>query len=415
MNWPSGQLFVKQSLFALSLIALGGASGALPPSVIVLAVMTPAAAPQRQPAAPPAAGTALLAGQVVDPGTGKPVPEALVTLWFDGMMDAGPRIMADAQGRFVFVNAPAGRYRIEGRKFGFLSGYHGQRTPNGNSAPVDLADGQILTDLVVPAWKTGAITGTVTDEAGEPVVGVRVNSFRKGISLGEVRLVPYDPFNITATTDDRGLYRLSNLPPGEYTVAVASTLTTVPAEVMQATQETGAIRSQAFFALRDLPTPLGDALNQQFGGAVLLTGNGTLIPPAAPGAELPAVYRTTFAPGTALPAEAAMIAVGTDGERTLNIALRPIRAVRVSGRLIGPEGPITHIPVRLIPTGHGRLTTGSAPLELATATARRRSGCDGSARASNHRPRGPAFGQGAGEPGERRGRSFALRFRRAAR
>ena len=305
----------------------------------------------------------------MDPGTGQPVPEALVTLWFDGGIDAGPRIMADTQGRFVFVNAPAGRYRIEGRRFGFVTGYHGQRTPNGSSTPIDLADGQIFTDLVVPAWKSVAITGTVTDEAGQPVVGVRVTAFSRQIALGEVRLLPYDPFNITATTDDRGMYRLSNLPPGEYAVAVPTTLTTFPAEIMPATLEMGPIRSQASFALRGTLTPPGDALNQQFGDAVLITGNGTLIPPASPGPEPAAVYRTTFAPGTPLPAEAATVAVDAGAERTLNIAVRPARAVRVSGRLIGPEGPITHIPVRLIPTGLGRMTTGSAPLEIATATA----------------------------------------------
>jgi hypothetical protein len=359
MNWSTGQQVVKKTLLVLSLLALGGDGAAQMPDL---------RAPQPTGALAPG-GTGLIAGQVLDPGTNKPVPEALVTLWPNGAMEFGPRIMADGQGRFVFVNAPAGRYRIQAQKFGFITGYHGERAVNGTSSLVDVADGQILTDLVVPAWKSGAITGTVTDEAGQPVVGVRVGAFRKTVWMGEVRLVPQDPFNTSATTDDRGMYRLSNLPPAEYSVAVPTTLTTFAAESMQATQETGPVRSQAFFTLRDLPTPLGDPLTQQAGASVLVTGNGTVIPPASPSGDVSAVYRTTFAPGTPVVSEAAMVALGSGEERTLDIALRPSRAVRVSGRLDGPDGPAAHTPIRMLPTGQGRLTLGSAPLENATATA----------------------------------------------
>ncbi len=316
-----------------------------------------------------ATGTGLLAGQVVDPATRKPVPDALVTLWLDNAREFAARTMADGQGRFVFVNSPAGLYRIEAGKFGYVSGTYGQRRPNALSNPFDLKDGQIATDLVVPAWKTGAITGTVTDEAGQPVVGVDVSVFRRSVWMGEVRLVPHDAFSATALTDDRGIYRLSNLPPGEYTTAVVTTLTTFPAEVMSALQTTGPIRSQAFFTLRATPTPLGDALNQQIGEAVLITDNGTLIPPAPQAGEVAWVYRTTFAPGTARQSEASVVAVRDGAEPTLDIALRPSRAVRVSGRVVGADGPVTHTPVRLLPTGEGRLTDGYSPLEHAAATA----------------------------------------------
>ena len=85
-------------------------------------------------------------------------------------------------------------------------------------------------------WKHGVIAGTVVDEAGEPVVGVAVRALIKDVVAGRTRygnmevipeLVP------TATTDDRGMFRLSQLMPGTYVVLVPSTQTTVPAAFLE--------------------------------------------------------------------------------------------------------------------------------------------------------------------------------------
>ena len=318
-------------------------------------------------------GTGLIAGQVVDPGTGKPVPEAVVTIWLPGMDNAGPRVMSDAQGRFVFVNAPPAKYRFQAMKGGYYGGWYGQRIVDdgsGGSSVLDLSDGQIVTDLVVPAWRFGVLAGTVTDESGQPVVGVRVDAFRKTILYGDVRFVPRDRLGEGgATTDDRGVYRLANLPPGEFTVAMPTTLTTFPASVMDATQEVGPIRSEAFFALGDRSGPLGDARNQLVGDAVLLIDGRTVIPPNAMGSNVAFTYRTTFAPGTPLPAEATTVVLHSGEERTLDIALRPSPAVRVSGRLLGPDGPMANTPVSLIATGTFQTGISVYPREGATVSA----------------------------------------------
>ena len=335
-----------KSLFVLSLVALGGAHAAQMPD---------------QPAgALPPGGTGLIAGQAVDPGTGKSVGEALVTLRVNEMSGPeSPRVLADAQGRFVFVNVPAGRYYLDAQKLGYATGLFGQRTPRpalGNVDNVLLSDGQILADVSVPLWKHAAIGGTVTDEAGEPVVGVRVDAFRKTTEFGEVRLVPHrETSNGGATTDDRGVYRLSNLPPDEYAVAVLTTLTTFPAAIMPETQGTGALRSQAFFAARDIVGPLGDPRTQQVGEHVLITGSRTVLPPLPAAADVATVYRTTFSPGTPLPSEATLTTVGSGEERSgMNITLKPYRASRVSGRLTGPDGPVAHAGVSLLATGKGQ-------------------------------------------------------------
>ena len=67
-------------------------------------------------------------------------------------------------------------------------------------------------------WKNAAITGMVVDEAGEPLVGIQVTSVRRTNVGGRRRFTP----GVTATTDDRGIYRLARLVPGDYAVAIQS-------------------------------------------------------------------------------------------------------------------------------------------------------------------------------------------------
>jgi hypothetical protein len=327
--------------------------GMLRVAVVVMAALVFAAQrPQEPSGGLPPGGRGLIAGQVVDPGTGKPVPEAVVSLRIGFVLGPEtPRVLTDAQGRFVFVNVPPGQYRLMSEKLGYATGYFGQRVLDGATGSIDLADRQILTDVSLPMSKFAAIGGTVTDEAGEPVVGIRVEAFRKAISFGRVRLEPYDPYNQAATTDDRGIYRLSSLPPGEYAVAASSTLATLPMEVLPAIGTPSPVRTQAFMAAREIGR-LGDPGNQQVGELLLLTTSRTLIPPAPVGSDFTTVYRTTFAPATPLPADATVIAIGSGEERSgINIVLRPSRAVRVSGRLVGPDGPVAHTMVSLMTTG----------------------------------------------------------------
>jgi hypothetical protein len=334
--------------------------GVLHAIALVCAASLSAQRPDQPSGALPSGGTGLIAGQVTDPGTGKPVPEALVTLRVGVVTGPeSPRVLADAQGRFVFVNVPAGRYGVSAMKMGY-SGC--------SSGEVTIADGQVLTDVVARCQKWAVISGTVTDEAGQPVVGVRVDAYRRTIAFGEVRLSPWTAFSRFATTDDRGMFRLPELPPGEYTAGVTTTLTTFPAGVMPATQVTGELRSQAFYALGDLNGPLGDPRNQQVGDSVLLTGSRGVFPPTPAGADVGTAYRTTFSPGTALPGEATMVPLTSGEERSdLDIALRPVRAARISGRVLGPEGPMPHTVVRLLAAGRWRIAL--VAFEGATATA----------------------------------------------
>jgi hypothetical protein len=312
----------------------------------------------QQPQAPPAprtgalapGGTGLLAGRVFDPASGKAVPEAIVWLLVDGVFrDQSPRVMADAEGRFVFVNVPAGRYSLQAEKLGYRRGFFGQKVHMDTGRELDVAGGQFLMDLALPIWKHAAIGGTVTDEGGEPVVGAGVRAFRKIVTHGLIRLTPL--FQGTfATTDDRGMYRLASLEPGEYVVGVPSTLTTFPVDIMDRMLGAGELRNEVSTAISET-APLGYRQNQQVGASVILTTHVTPVPPTPGDADVGAVYRTTFSPSVTTLNAARVIAVGPGDDVTaVNILLKPTRAVSVSGHLVVPEGSIRPTAVRLVPT-----------------------------------------------------------------
>ena len=56
---------------------------------------------------------------------------------------------------------------------------------------------------------TGSIEGTVTDQTGAAVPGIAVRVTSPNLISAQ-----------TATTDDSGRYRISNLPPGRYAVVI---------------------------------------------------------------------------------------------------------------------------------------------------------------------------------------------------
>jgi hypothetical protein len=305
-------------------------------------------APRRTGALAPG-GTGLIAGRVVDPVSGGSVRDALVWLMIDGAMwPESPRVMTDAEGRFVFVNVPAGKYSFQAQKTGYVPGRYGAKTVMDLGRDLDLADGQLITDLRVPIWKHVTIGGTVIDEAGEPVVGVSVYALRKTVTFGEIRYTPNFRGSI-ATTDDRGMYRVAALVPGEFLVSVPSAVTTFPADVMPELSRPE-IQSEAFNAISEL-SPLGAARTQQVGGSVILSGNRAILPPALD-AQVTAAYRTTLFPAATKLGDATSIGLRSGEERSgVDLVLRPVRAGRVSGRIVGLDEAVGPTAIRLIPDG----------------------------------------------------------------
>jgi protocatechuate 3,4-dioxygenase beta subunit len=180
-----------------------------------LAAALLAQSPQAQPA-PPITGTAVIRGQITDSEIGVPMPRAAVELRLlsAGQMNWLRRNLTDHEGRFEFLNLPAGSYSVtamagEHRATHVVKTFGG--LPSGGYLSVMLKAGEVRSNVDIALSRAFAISGRVTDEFGDPMAGV------------DVRLAPASGAPMVShvrqrSTDDRGMFRLFSVAPGRYVV-----------------------------------------------------------------------------------------------------------------------------------------------------------------------------------------------------
>jgi hypothetical protein len=313
-------------------------------------------------------GTGLIVGRVVDAQSGKPLADAgvaPVSQDREAHRSRLPPVLTDAEGQFVLARLPAGRYRIEVTKPGFVDGGFGQRVPNRETETITLADGQAIDRVTIRLWKFGVVTGTVVDEAGEPIIGVEVATFSRTFQGGRPFL-SQSIFLGSRRTDDRGVYRITGLVPGEYVVAIPRVQSSVPLSTLRELERLRDARardqlmslSMTLGTLR-APQSLPGSAESVRAGSVVQRLEGALIAAADGGPAL--VYASQFYAGASRPADARTIIVRS-GEDVAGIdfALKPSRTVRVSGTATGPDGPVPHLPLRLVPAGTDQLDANDA-------------------------------------------------------
>jgi uncharacterized protein (DUF2141 family) len=310
-----------------------------------------AAAPTRAQLPPPptlAPGTGLIVGQVVDAATGKGVTGALVTL------ANARRALTTNDGRFVFFDLPEGRHGLTAAKSGYIDGAFGMRRPGGASLPIVLSDGERRSDIVIRMWRHASISGVVVDEAGEPLTNITVTAFRRMTAAGRRRFAPSG----TSTTDDRGMYRLSRLTPGDYVVAMVAVQVSVPASSQRQMEEamfSGNI--EASRALMSSMSQLGGfggvvsgPTSRQVGDQVQTLSMNAPTPPPVDGTRIFA-YPTTFFPAAASSSTATIVTVASAQERTgIDLHVKAVPTARVSGIVAG-SGSLASMPLKLIPLG----------------------------------------------------------------
>lgn len=141
-------------------------------------------------------------GKVVDSVTGQPLANAMVTC---AMSPGAPTILSDASGNFR-CQQKLSRY---GQVSVVKAGYSPAQTPVESAIPGD--DAQSVT-LRIEMRPFAVVEGTVVNEDGEPLPGIRVQLMRGDVQEGQRRWQNY----AANTTDDRGHFRLWRLTPGEY-------------------------------------------------------------------------------------------------------------------------------------------------------------------------------------------------------
>lgn len=179
-------------------------------SILAATVAAQPVAPRDAPAARAAVGTAAITGTITS--SGQPVADARV-LVSAPELPGGRSALTDERGRFAIGSLPPGRHRVAVSKNGYVQTMWGQRRPRGSARTILLADGE-RREITIDLPRAGVITGLVVNDRGEAMVGVGVQALHVASQGGERR---FQQVGGTAT-DDRGIYRIHSLQPGDYIV-----------------------------------------------------------------------------------------------------------------------------------------------------------------------------------------------------
>ena len=278
-----------------------------------------------------------------------------------------PRALTNGQGEFVLRGLRQGTVFFTAVKSGFVNATYNQRRPGGSGQGVPLGNGANVRDVQIRMWRHAAIGGMVVDEAGEPAVGVRVQAFAREYVAGRKHFTR----GATAVTDDRGVYRIANLMPGDYTVGIVSTVNAIPTEIMDVFYganggggpEQRASLARELKAIGSAIVPAGTQFAIGFGEQTITLPAGTLVPQAASDRRL-VIYPTIFYPASTTLAQAGVLTLRSGEERgSVDLQMIPARTSRVSGTVIAPDGPAPNLGVRLIPASADDAV---AALEVAT-------------------------------------------------
>jgi hypothetical protein len=324
LNAPSGIRRTATTVFvALLATATSGAQVSVAP-------------PPRPPAAPGASAaesSGLITGRVIDGTSNAPVGAVVVTLVAGGQAEylSNNRVLTDAEGRFFFGSLTPGRYTLTTSKPGWMPGAYGRLRPGASSQPIELREREARPDIVIRTWRYAVVSGRVTDEATEAVIGADVFIYQQTFTAGRRQFV----FSARAITDDRGMFRFASLLPGDYVVMVPATVTSEPSTLGQGEGNTY-LRTMTGLGAAPI---LGERADVPSGaGRPFVTS--ALSVPSAPGATgVWMTYTSTLAPSaTALRSAQLITAVAGRERQGADVQVRYVQTHRVSGSLTDHEG-----------------------------------------------------------------------------
>jgi hypothetical protein len=151
-----------------------------------------------------------LEGRVVEDRSGDSQVSATVRILRSGTNTSLSDFETDTYGHFRFGDVAPGAYRLEVSKPGFL------RTV----LTLNVSEDKKFMPPLIRLVRCGSISGSVTDFQGRPVVGARVFAMTKSDS-GPFLKFRSGARGSSALADESGRYRLFNLPPGQFAVAVS--------------------------------------------------------------------------------------------------------------------------------------------------------------------------------------------------
>lgn len=156
------------------------------------------------------AETFTVRGTVVNSATGAPIGWALVQLY----VGQGPTARrSGADGVFAFEGVPAGTYTVRAQKPGF---FFPPELPMQNAPPSTITAGPDHPPALIKLIPEGIISGHITGDDGEPLEFLPVQLLSERTQDGK----KWRSFERHEVTDEQGEFRLAELQPGRYIVAL---------------------------------------------------------------------------------------------------------------------------------------------------------------------------------------------------
>lgn len=164
-------------------------------------------------------------GRVLAVESNTPVGKAVLSLRSEAnLRGERPRtVRTNARGEYEFKDLKPGKYVLSVARNGFVSQSYGQKDNQDFAGQqvgttLSLGPGEVLGDIEFELIRAGVVEGRVVDQDNEPLalVSVMLSSYRS--IGGERSLIPAS----RAQTDDRGQFRLFDIPPGSYFLSAAA-------------------------------------------------------------------------------------------------------------------------------------------------------------------------------------------------
>jgi hypothetical protein len=155
----------------------------------------------------------------VDALSGRPVTDVELTLNTARWGSVGEPVEPNSQGQFIFRGLASGQYVLSAARPDFGSIFFGELPDPGTMQTIEISSSEEEKVIVFNLTPRSTITGVVTDEFGDPMVRATVRVLRPAWTNGRIVL---DQLRQSGT-DDRGQFRISNVPQGPYIVCAAAT------------------------------------------------------------------------------------------------------------------------------------------------------------------------------------------------
>jgi hypothetical protein len=272
-------------------------------------------------ATPTVVGTATIAGTVVtDDAEHRPVYRALVTAT-TSLLGVPHSVVTNEAGQYLITGLPPGNYTVGATKAAYVDAFYGTKRAGavgGRGVPVSVLDGQHLTGFDLRLPHGAVITGLLRQPDGRPASGISVEISSIQTVGGQRQLSP-DTQQIT--TDDRGIYRVFGLAPGDYLVVARPTLTGIPGGADPRPMTADEVQWALQATTPSGPTNALPALS------------------APPLPAQPVAFAPVYFPGTSEAAAATVLTLAVGEERGgVDFTISPVPTATLSGQVFGPDG-----------------------------------------------------------------------------